>query len=233
LGYLLPRIPAICRGNNHLFKEKHAPFESAGWDVTSIVYAFPQDGPNLILADATTIKEVTLAKTRFPKPAREYGFISIYGRNIIASEGEEWKKYRKICAPAFSERNNKLVWDTSVQIMNGLFNEVWAGKDTISVDHAVEITLPIALFILGVAGFGQKMSWHQDRTIPKGHRMSMKDALYLVSTGTSAKLMLPDWSLKLTKHLQSIRIAYEELQMYMSEMIRERQQSSEKVERHV
>jgi cytochrome P450 len=44
-----------------------------------------------------------LAKTRFPKPAREYDFVSIYGRNIIASEGEEWKKYRKICAPAFSE----------------------------------------------------------------------------------------------------------------------------------
>ena len=43
--------------------------------------------------------------------------------------------------------------------------------------------------------------------------MSMKDALHLVSTGTIAKIMLPDWSLKLTKHLQSIKIAYEELQV--------------------
>ena len=41
------------------------------------------------------------------------------------------------------QRNNKLVWDSSVQIMNGLFTEVWADKDTISVDHAVEITLPV------------------------------------------------------------------------------------------
>jgi len=61
--------------------------------------------------------------------------------------------------------------------------------------------------------------------------MSMKEALHLVSVGTTAKIALPDWSLKLTKHLQSIKIAYEELQMYMSEMIRERQ-NSEKVERH-
>ena len=44
------------------------------------------------------------------------------------------------------QRNNKLVWDASVQIMNGLFTEVWAGKDTISVDHAVEITLPVWVF---------------------------------------------------------------------------------------
>ena len=41
------------------------------------------------------------------------------------------------------QRNNKLVWDASVQTMNELFIEVWAGKDTISVDHAVEITLPV------------------------------------------------------------------------------------------
>jgi hypothetical protein len=57
------------------------------------------------------------------------------------------------------------------------------------------------------------MSWHQDKTIPKGHRMTMKDALHLVSTGTSAKIMLPDWSLNLTKHLHSIKVAYEELQV--------------------
>ena len=57
------------------------------------------------------------------------------------------------------------------------------------------------------------MSWHQDKTIPKGHQMSMKDALHLVSMGITAKVMLPDWSLKLTKHLQSIRIAYEELRV--------------------
>jgi hypothetical protein len=57
------------------------------------------------------------------------------------------------------------------------------------------------------------MTWHQDSIIPKGHQMSMRDALHLVSTGTLQKVMLPDWSLKLTKHLQSIKIAYEELQV--------------------
>ena len=62
-------------------------------------------------------------------------------------------------------------------------------------------------------GFGQKMSWHQDSIIPKGHRMSMKDALHLVSIGTPAMIMLPGWSLNLTKHLQSIKIAYEELRV--------------------
>ena len=105
-------------------------------------------------------------RARFPKPAREYEIVSVYGPNIIACEGEEWKKYRKICVPAFSDvciilrlvgyliedlfypcqRNNKLVWDETTKIVNALFNEVWEGKDVISVDHAVEITLPVWVY---------------------------------------------------------------------------------------
>jgi hypothetical protein len=29
--------------------------------------------------------------------------LTVFGPNIVASVGEEWKKYRKITAPAFSE----------------------------------------------------------------------------------------------------------------------------------
>ena len=43
----------------------------------------------------------------------------------------------------FCQRNNKLVWDATVEIMSGLFNEVWAGKDAISMDHALELTMPV------------------------------------------------------------------------------------------
>ncbi len=32
-----------------------------------------------------------------------YEVVTIFGANIVASEGEQWKKYRKIAAPAFSE----------------------------------------------------------------------------------------------------------------------------------
>ena len=32
-----------------------------------------------------------------------YKVVTVFGPNIVASEGEQWKKYRKIAAPAFSE----------------------------------------------------------------------------------------------------------------------------------
>jgi cytochrome P450 len=88
-----------------------------------------------------------------------YIALLIFGTNIVASEGEEWKKYRKIAAPAFSEvslelepsprseydhqRNNKLVWDETNRIMVDLFDNVWGNKAEIIVDHCLDITLPV------------------------------------------------------------------------------------------
>jgi cytochrome P450 len=85
--------------------------------------------------------------------------LAVFGKNIIASEGDEWKKYRKITAPAFSEvraelssshikaerdyqRNNKLVRDETIRIMMDMFENVWGDKSEVVVDHCLDITLP-------------------------------------------------------------------------------------------
>ena len=60
------------------------------------------------------------------------------------------------------------------------------------------------------------MSWNEVKNIPKGHQMSMNEALHIVCTGTFIRLLLPDWILKLTKRLDSIRVAFEELQVQTS-----------------
>jgi hypothetical protein len=41
------------------------------------------------------------------------------------------------------QRNNKLVWDETILIMTGLFDDVWGGKSEIVVDQCVDITLPV------------------------------------------------------------------------------------------
>ena len=48
-------------------------------------------------------QEVASSRYLWPKPIHLYKVLSFFGRNIVVSEGEEWKKYRKISAPAFSE----------------------------------------------------------------------------------------------------------------------------------
>ncbi|EEB87379.1 hypothetical protein MPER_15280, partial [Moniliophthora perniciosa FA553] len=65
---------------------------------------------------------------------------------------DEWKRFRKVVAPAFNDRNNILVWNETVKIMNDLFDNVWdeQGKE-IKFEHCLDLTLPIALFVISAA----------------------------------------------------------------------------------
>lgn len=128
------------------------------------------------------LQEITSSRQRFPKPIAMYKSLLFYGSNVVASEAEQWKRYRKICGPSFSEPNNRLVWDETVSIMNDLFDNIWGSKKQIVSEHALEITKPVctislvftqfesndrmklqlALFVIGAAGFGRRMSWNEE-----------------------------------------------------------------------
>ncbi|KAF5380528.1 hypothetical protein D9615_004515 [Tricholomella constricta] len=215
-----------------IFEQASQLYEVFGCDIHSAVSAWPKTTTSLLLADAVAIKEVSSSRSRFPKPVHHYAVLSFFGRNIVASEGEEWKKYRKISAPAFSDRNNKMVWDETVKIMDSLFKDVWGGQEVIIVDHCVDLTLPIALFVIGAAGFGRKISWKDDDTLPAGHQMTFKGALHIVTTDIFIKLIVPDRALGLTKRMRNVKLAFKELEQYMAEMIKERQSSLKKETRH-
>ncbi|KAN0118934.1 Cytochrome P450 [Russula decolorans] len=197
------------------------------------ISAFPRPNSVICLADATAIKEVTTSRAKFPKPTNLYATLSVFGINIVASEGEDWKKFRKIVAPAFSERNNALVWDETVQIMNDLFDNVWGDRSEVVVDHCVDITLPIALFVIGVAGrFGRRVTWTSDLVIPPGHQMTFKEALHTLSTNLIMKIALPDWAKNFTKRTRKVHLAFMELKQYMLEMVEGRRDADKDEQRH-
>ncbi|KAI0279041.1 cytochrome P450 [Russula aff. rugulosa BPL654] len=204
----------------------------AGQDAYALISAFPVPKSMIYIADAAAVKEITTYRYRFPKPLYRYQVLTVFGPNIVASVGEEWKKYRKITAPAFSERNNKLVWDETIGIMNDLFDNVWGDSSEIVVDHCVDITLPIALFVVGVAGFGRRVTWTSDLVVPPGHQMTFKDALHILSTNLVQKLIVPSWAKNLTKRLRNVELAFTELKQYMLEMVEARRNGNKVEERY-
>ncbi|OAX30733.1 cytochrome P450, partial [Rhizopogon vinicolor AM-OR11-026] len=165
------------------------------------------------------------SRGRFPKHLSQYAVLTIFGNNIIVSEGDEWKRYHKVVARAFSERNNRLVWNVTTQIILELFDTVWTGKDEVVVDHAVDLTLPMASFVIGAAGFGRHISWKDDSVIPPGHQLTFKDALLTTSHDLFIKLLVPRWAMGFTKHFRRARLAFDELHRYLTEMIQERKGS--------
>ncbi|EIW78358.1 614 534 cytochrome P450 [Coniophora puteana RWD-64-598 SS2] len=231
MGNIVPQIRGISLGQDHLWKMKHTTFEKHGLDIVSSIGFFPKARASLWVADAMVIKDMVWSR-RFPKPLFQYKILTFFGENIVVSEGEEWKRYRKIVAPAFSERNNRLVWDETTRIMLDLFDNEWKGKQEVAVDHGVDLTLPLALFIIGAAGFGRQISWAEDAIVPPGHQMTFKEALHFVTQNLVIKLTVPKFALGWTKVFRQTRLAFEELHQYLDEMIKERRSSEKSTETH-
>ncbi|KAK7687284.1 hypothetical protein QCA50_009789 [Cerrena zonata] len=131
----------------------------------------------------------------------------------------EWKRYRKVSAPAFTEANNKLVWTESIRVMEDLFQTVWGDRKEIMYDDALYMTVPATLLVIGAAGFGRCIRWNDELVLPAGHKMTFKDALSTVSRAAIFKASIPNWMMHLTKRGRNILQAYEELETYMMEMI--------------
>lgn len=231
LYYLLPQIRGVKLSRNWLFEEGHKTFEEVGWDAYSAITFWPNLQHNIYIADAEAIKDLATTR-RFPKPVKIYEAINLYGHNIVSTEGDLWKKYRKISGPSFSEKNNKLVWEETLRIVDDLTENVWDNKDAV-VEHGVDITLPLALLVIGSAGFGQRVTWEDNNSSKPGHhQLTFREALHSTASELIYNFILPNW-VKALPHprLRKIRQATSELSDYMREMIQDRQ-TSEVQDRH-
>ncbi|THH29773.1 hypothetical protein EUX98_g4419 [Antrodiella citrinella] len=229
ISSLFPPIPLISIGNT-AYEDKYKSFQRFDADIFTAVSVLPAE-VNYMLADPQAIKEVVGSRVRFPKPVQLYESLMIFGSNIVASEHEEWKRYRKISGPAFTEPNNRLVWDETVKVMNDLFKNIWGDKKDITLNHALEITMPIALFIISAAGFGRRLAWNEELKTSNGHSLTFKDALYTVSEGIRIKLLAPKWAGSVFPRVKKVHGAFDELEKYMLEMIESRKDSEVKEQR--
>ena len=156
-----------------------------------MVNLWPNNAPTLLLADPDAIKvsllvtpsirvpdpqslqEVVLNRPNFPKPTEVYETLSIFGRNIVITEHDEWRKHRKVASPAFSERNNALVFQETTRIVLDLF-QMWkeqGNEDMIVIPDMTHVTFELALQVIASAAFGYSIAWKDEGKIPRGHTM--------------------------------------------------------------
>ncbi|PPQ82511.1 hypothetical protein CVT25_007082 [Psilocybe cyanescens] len=177
----------------------------------------------LWLADADAIKEIISSRTRFPKPTELYKVLRVLGPNIIAADAEDWKKFRRICSPAFSERNSRHVWETTFETVLSILDAYPNADDYIVVDNASELTLPIALSVLATAGLGQSKDYFKiiDKTSSgtRPHKLSFRQALEVVAHDLWIKIGLSSWMYILHPRFRKLRHAFNELEVYLREMI--------------
>ncbi|KAI0326146.1 cytochrome P450 [Cubamyces sp. BRFM 1775] len=227
------RMRGVSPGPQRTFYTKHSDFAKAGWDVLSSISAFPRAKITYYIADAAIIQEILGARARFPKPTEAYQLLAAFGSNILVTEGDVWKRQRKIAAPAFSERNNRLVWDETINIVEDMFQNVWGDKDVVEVGHILDMTVGITQLVISIAAFGKRVSWNEESGARAGHTMTFKEALYDVSHNLFLRILFPPWLLRNgTPRMRRFATASSEMDAYLKEMVQERRSATYKEARY-
>jgi len=172
------------------------------------------------VTNAEAIHQITARREAFPKQVEMYKILEIFGRNLITTEGNEWKMHRKISSPAFNEKNNVLVFAEAVRQTRGMLRK-WTGEKgagNITLKEVPLDTMRLTLHIISDIGFGVKLLWPGEKSNekvegtysseipPKGHSMSFENALNTLLETMMWPLIVPDWLLSKFERTQWLRV---------------------------
>lgn len=158
------------------------------------------------------IVQLLTRRQGFEKPLELYGIVDIFGSSIISTEGDTWKRHRKIVAPAFAEKSNMLVWQESLRQAEGMLN-LWSklegnSKNSMTIEDVGIDTAHLALNVISGAGFGVRQLWKGDNEaqlgenivpgfntekLQKGHTYTFQAALQELTSGVIWMMLIPSW----------------------------------------
>ena len=137
---------------------QYSPFHKQGAD-TFITVSPARTYINT--ADAAVIDQITKRRNDFPKPTELYVSLDLYGTNLVSTEGQAWRRQRKLVSPSFNEKNNRLVWSESLGQAQAMVNS-WIGKHaemSPTLTGVANDTMRLSLHVISCAGFGVNLSW--------------------------------------------------------------------------
>ncbi|KAF2755695.1 cytochrome P450 [Pseudovirgaria hyperparasitica] len=192
-------------GSSWVWQLLYEPFEKVGADN---FFTVSPRGMILSTADPAVIDQVTSRRHDFPKPTFLYKNVNIYGDNVLTSEESKWRRHRKFVSPAFSERNNKLVWTETIKHTETLL-KTWCNGSCENILHSVSADMRrLTLSIISMAGFGQCISLDeheksQSKDLPPGYSMSYAASLKHLLHNLLPVMVLPRWMIALSTYKRS------------------------------
>ncbi|KAH0580883.1 hypothetical protein H2248_012042 [Termitomyces sp. 'cryptogamus'] len=162
-------------------------------------------------------------KSNFIKPQSASQALLLWGMNLVAADGDTWRKHRRIMGPAFNNQLYQMVWEeTLITYREMVSAENWSSKITIDVPVIQRLTFKLALLIIGKCGFGFSFNWSAPPTAPDGN-MSIQGALRIVADSSMLAVAAPKWLLSLPfRRFKKVREAHEQLMGFMRSQVADR-----------
>ncbi|KAL3424050.1 cytochrome p450 3a21 [Phlyctema vagabunda] len=159
------------------------------------------------VTNAEAIYQIATRRESFPKPLSSYAILEIFGKNVLTTEGPEWRAHRKILSPALNERNNSMAFTEACAQAQGMLRK-WTGDGVATINEVPKDTMRLALHIITRVGFGVRLLWpgeqpsekqsvqdsaYSSNEAPEGHSMSFEKGLSTLLERLIWVLLTPKW----------------------------------------
>lgn len=160
----------------------------------------------------------TGAKPEWRMPGSQGQLFAFYGQNVSSTNGDTWKRHRKITGSAFNENAMRYAWEQA-DLQARSLNTDLEPKQDYNLDRVRSSFDILAMRILTVVGFGQKTELTD---IPPGHKESLMDSLGFILQNIMLTLLFnslraPD--MLLPTILRRLKSSVREFRLYMEELV--------------
>jgi len=125
---------------------------------------------------------------------------SEWGPNILSSNNEDWRRFRRIMGPAFNTQTYSLVWaETSRVYRDMITTEDWAQRDVITLESMQAYTTRVAFLVISACGFGFTFPWEEpiQPTENDDRGMGVHEAMRIWVDTMFVRVVTPSWVYKL------------------------------------
>ncbi|KAF8592130.1 cytochrome P450 [Ramaria rubella] len=146
------------------------------------------------------------------------------GVNVVASEGNTWKRHRAIVSPAFSNEGYGNPCIIIIDMKFAQLQKSWEDQDSVSLPNMYLITKKLALSIISSCGFNIPLTW-TDKEMEKDGKLTLYGILKIAASSIFIRYFVPRWAYYL--HIPSLCLvdtAYKQLEAFLDKQVAQRKE---------
>jgi cytochrome P450 len=118
------------------------------------------------VADPKAVWDALKRPRDFGRNIKQLEVLNVYGKNLSTTEGHEWQKHRKITAATFTERNNELVWQSSLSQGHSML-QYWLNRAPKPIRSVADDSKTFTLNVLAAALFTKEYPFEGQEEMKK------------------------------------------------------------------
>lgn len=205
-------------GLNWQWEWRKQVYSRAGTDTISVL-PWLSGTPAIYTRSFDVARQILSTKGQFYKATPTVAITLIWGPNIFAANGEDWKRHRRIITPAFCNATYVSVWKETARVVDEMVtNEGWLNKSLVEIPSMHDLTYKYAMILIATCGFGHRLGWKLDKS--SSDDMSFGEAMEIIVDSHILLLILPKWAYSLpVKRFRDAARAYKTLLSFMQNLI--------------